>query len=309
MELRTVNKVKDNLEVGNSFRQNFPAEKLEKRVRLTTNDITPEIQALIDTNIEKLVEIFGTPESPKDSLVFHGTGYYHYDFSNKYFDSNSVDTNDIPIRSVLLGILEKGLAPSYDPWLPGISVNTTSLTKNYFYALWYADKNSTEQFKWNYGNPNDWFNFFLADTLKAEFEMSPKELFEKRNRIKGFGENVRKEDKFKGNKLQSWIAPVSLEALRTKRSIDLLKIKSDIKDNFGCILVYDESPVEKFKMEVGNSHEIRTTKTLSSFPEAILVPLDDISKLKEHFRGTIIPIEAVNAYLSKFPFKFLTKRN
>lgn len=262
---------------------------------------------------EQLVDFFGDPLSKKldRNLLFHGTGLLKY--RGEKFQGTIEHGLTVP---VLEQILANGIEPQHDPFLPEGDVYTTSLVESYFYAKWFADKHmvSADEMQFQFGKPNDWFTFFLADTGKWALE----NLSQLVTRYFFNREKIRDAQKSR----QSTISPIMGWASGTRNDVktamtyremlrDILDGHSTIRENWGAMLCIDKEQVTT--RNVG-AHETRTNNRIP--PEAIValgVPLrrlHEANLLFENVRSQAIvfSLESAEIFLSQFPMEELAKR-
>ncbi|MFA7244778.1 MAG: hypothetical protein WC070_01190 [Candidatus Magasanikbacteria bacterium] len=273
---------------------------------------SPEVNTAYKEQKKQLEKLFGTPEEGlKKDLLYHGTGFYKYD-RDKY----STDQQDTPNTVQLFEkILDEGLKIHEDPWMPDGDMESVSLAGSYFYAKWFAAKYMTKDNKpeWQLGDPNDFFRFFMADSVRAEkISKAGLEYIKKHKQRVG----IKKERATKyENKLRNWTRSYRNDTTFQTTANNLLNGESDIPNNIGIILCLDKNKIPFQKPPLGSAHEVRTMRSiLPEIIKAIGVPLKEINNIRdlldEHGRDDIevFAIECADLYFTTFKIQDLVAR-
>jgi len=249
----------------------------------------------------------------KRDLLYHGTGKLKYP-GEKYKDKVDV-TKKLP---VLETVLRDGLAVHHDQWFPTEDIESISLAVSYLYAKWFADKfqPDTDELQWQFGDPNDFFRFFMADTFLKHAEISnlPETALNyiaTRSKIK---QTKKERTAQNSNRLFNWISSTRSDVNETTPAKNLLYGKTDITDNWGAVLCLDRNQIETFNLPLGGAHEIRTKHSIP--PEAIravMVPLRHMDEAKATIEKTghqmqLFAMECADLYLAGFPIEDLVAR-
>lgn len=278
-----------------------------------------EVQVEYEKEKDFLESIFGEHSSDtiKRDLYFHGTGLYKY-AGNKY-EKSDVQSN---LEPVLEKVLSGGLETHEDVWLPDQDTNSISLAESYMYAKCYANKymSNPKELLWQFGDPNDWLYYFLADTGRSVLEI--------KNLSKLAVEHIktrkeRKELKMKrfeklpegDHFLLAWCRSFRNDIDNKTPSIDLMEGHSNIPNNYGIVFCLDKNKVSNVvKPSLLKSHEVRATEGVTSDSiRAIGVPLVHMDKVKKIIDGSglnikIFSLECADKHVAGFPTKEIVKR-
>ncbi|PIR04062.1 MAG: hypothetical protein COV59_02665 [Candidatus Magasanikbacteria bacterium CG11_big_fil_rev_8_21_14_0_20_39_34] len=308
-----------------------PARLEQKVARFLSEQGYPsaKVQNMLELQRDKLVDFFGTPEEGlKHDYYFHGTGRLKYP-GEKYKKKDDIETpgehqQNKPVE-ILESVLRDGLEPHTDIWHPTKDDEFVSLTESYFYSKWYASKYMTEsdQPQWQLGDPNDYFPFFVYDSIKREFA-----------EVKHLPETVmrvhREKDKMmemktkrdaegfdRSERFQKWLTSFTAYGSEQKGFNAQLDMKSEIEGNWGAVLCVEKKNVQADSdILVLGVHEARTEEIVE--PEAIkavIVPIDHMqdvqAMLEKNGLGDVqvLAMEAVEVYLGQFRMEDLVRRS
>ncbi|MCB9798196.1 hypothetical protein H6758_00540 [Candidatus Nomurabacteria bacterium] len=287
------------------------------------------VQKMLELQRDKLVDFFGTPEEGlKHDYYFHGTGRLKYSGEKyeKKDDTEIPDENkqDEPVE-ILESVLHDGLQPHKDIWHPTRDDDFVSLTESYFYSKWYASKYMTEsdQPQWQLGDPNNYFPFFVYDSIKREFGEAGN-LLDTARRVKKekkqMMEMKRKRDAEgfdRSERFQKWLTSFTAQGSEQKGFNAQLDMKSEIEGNWGAVLCINKTDVTADSdMLVLGVHEARGEDVVK--PEdikAIIVPIkhmqDVQAMLEKNGLGDVqvLAMEAVEVYLGQFRMEDLVRRS
>lgn len=242
-----------------------------------------EVQDAYEHDKEGLTALFGEQGAVRqDHLFFHGTGAMKYG-GDKYDKS---DDHTAEVEPVLEGVLRDGIIPHNDRWLPTEDTRSTSLAGSYFYTKWFADKyNAPENVpQWQYGDPNDYFRFFMADTFRSELEPSrlPSAVVSYLTNKSSMGKLKKDRSKTNPNRLYNWNTSFRSDVDKDTSIEQLLEGRSDIAGNFGAVLCFDREGIDQMQMPVGGAHEARTAQPITSDKiRAIIVPLSEVDVVRQ----------------------------
>ncbi len=243
----------------------------------------------------------------KDSL-YHGTGTFQYE-GDKYAGRMGDD-----LRRPLDTILEHGITPHLDVWnsTPG-GYLSTSLATVWSYAKVYADfhQRSDDPLLWQYGDKADWLSYIMGATVWEHLKdnvKSPRQVLHRFSRVREFA---------KGNKntgdlsrLQKWVQDVR-KSRPTDRTKVIFHAHTDIPGNFGAVFTIDSAKVAIAPKGPG-VYEVRTVEPIkgSDFL-SLAVPMNRLEEYQEKTRELghsfpVLPMEAVDFHVSKFPFNEVT---
>ncbi len=164
----------------------------------------------------------------------------------------------------------------------------------------------------------------MIDTIRRELRdallhpgKTSKALLKVPKRVGRILRNVRKQSEFESTgatsaRLQAWISDIRDDVDSTTSATDILRGQTTIPNNYGTIITMTRDNVELFDMGPGRVYEERTKMPV--LPQAftsIAVPLNKVATETQrvHALGLdfpVLPIEAVDYHLSKFPLSELT---
>lgn len=251
-----------------------------------------------------LIEKIYGDDHMNQELLYHGTGRYHYtqEGKHKYEVEESATVED-----VLEVLLQKGLEPRLDIWVPTpASHPTVSLTHQRFYARWYADKHNFNDLEWSFGDPLNWSSSFVVKNI-GKVSHIPYIALLMKNQVK------RKKGGLLGA-VHDWVGDARDDVDGRTGYQEALKTKSTIPGNYGITLVMDDSSVENYDFPLLHRTEVRTLHAIPPKSlKAIEVPLKQVQETEEKIRGVlsldipVIPTECVDYHMSKFPMRELTR--
>lgn len=285
---------------------------LERKLKEAKLDPVPqEVLSAYEENRETIGQIFGN-EKPNEAL-FHGTGNLQY-AGNKYSGGTGEE-----LRHPLDSILEDGIIPHLDVWNSEKGgYESSSLATTWPYARVYADfhQNPKDLRKWEYGDKGHWLSYFMGGTtavygkdfFKRGVRSPKKVLREFKDAISGMRQNKSPDGV---GRLHNWVSNVR-RVDPSENTRQVFYSRTDIPDNFGAVFVVDKKGVKVAPKGPG-VYEVRTLDPIP--PEnfsALTVPLDKVAEYREKvaalgYAFPVLPTEAVDYHMSRFPFEELTK--
>lgn len=271
-------------------------------LRSSLQPIPEEVKVAYEKYKPLISGVYGN-DHLNDIYLYHGTGRYHYQANGEHKYDNF--TNDRAI-DILQAILTSGLQPQTDIWLPTPARNATvSLTRQRFYARWYADRHNFNSLDWSYGNSFDWAFMYVVKTIGDPMAVPYIILLlrEKSKRNLGLLGSA-----------QKWVSDVRNDIQpRTDYSI-VWKSKSTIPDNFGIVVGIKASDVNNYDLHLLQRSERRTLQPIPAknfaFLEAPLRYVDFVKGMATELGRPeliVLPMECVDLHMSKFPLKELTQ--
>lgn len=284
---------------------------------------TPVPQDVLDAykeNSDVISRIYGN-DHVNPGLLYHGTGALQYN-GNKFKEGTTDD-----LRHPLDSILEEGLKPHHDTWILGMGkegVYSTSFATAWPYARWYADKHQSPDVPvlWEYGDANQWFSYYLADTFLTEFKQAlrhprahAKFVPQVASRIRRYIGNMRKSNytgETEATKGRQWVHDIRHDVSSSTPAIELIRGRTDIPGNFGAMVTVNRKDVELFNMGKGRVYEERTeSEVVPNRFASLAVPMEKLAEYRERVRDLhlvfpVLPIEAVDYHFSQFPLRELT---
>jgi len=282
--------------------------------------VPQEILDVYEKDQEIIEKIYGK-EAPNPNLLFHGTGALQYD-GNKY--TEGVRSH---YREPLDTILEEGLKPHLDPWIMGVeSVQSISFATAWSYAKWYADKHQhpTDPLKWEYGDSNLWFSFFMTRTILEEIKekikttsVGAKNIYSIPGKLLSYVKNIRQnpqaeQDIVGLNRLQKWITDLRADITTATPPLDIIRMRTDIPGNYGAIVTLPNKDVSLFDMGYGRVYEERSAEQVQATDfTSISVPFNKVEQQKTKLdslglRLPVLATEAIEYHMSKFKFPQVT---
>ncbi|MFA5994987.1 MAG: hypothetical protein WCW27_05950 [Patescibacteria group bacterium] len=307
----------EQIETGQEFLALCTPGLLDKRVSayLEEEDLpNNEVSRAFIEQKAGLEALFGSLKSGLNSdLLYHGTGKLKYS-GEKY--RTTVDTEKT--NPVLEEVLRAGLVTHHDRWFPTEDIDSISLAVSYMYAKWFASKFQpiTDELQWQFGDPNDFFRFFMADTLLNH--LAPGNLpetafnyFINRSKMKKI---KRERTATNPNRVFNWISSLRSDISESTSFKNLIDGKTDIPENYGVVLCLDKKQIQTFKLPLGGAHEIRTRQSIP--PQAIRAVISPLRHLdetkamldKSGHQIQLFAMECADLHLAKFPIKDLVAR-
>ncbi len=272
----------------------------------------PVTQAVLDAyaaNKRVITAIYGS-DHVRLGLLYHGTGALQYD-GDKYGKGMTGR-----LRRPIDDILEGDLSPHTDPWaLTNGSRQSTSFATAWSYAKFYADMHqaSDDPLEWEYGNAADWFSYFIADTFRQTFDKA-RATGRLRQEFRTLRQQTREQNVNTGgySRLQRWALDVRRDVTPQTSMLDVISGRTDIAGNFSAIITVSEDDVPLAPMGLGGTYEKRAARPVEPGEfTSLAVPLNKVQEYTAKVRGLgysfpVLPIEAVEYHMSRFPIQELT---
>lgn len=276
----------------------------QRSLRQSLEPVPQDVLTVYENYRPIIAEIYGKSHY-NDKYLYHGTGRYHYQPSG---DDKYRSETDGKVIDVLATILSSGLQPHRDVWVPTpASEPTVSLTRQRFYARWYADKYNKQGLLWSYGNTKDWASMFVVKNISNLLEIPYIALLLRSQVKKGSTGGLL-------GSVHNWVSDARNDITSRTNYVDALLAKSTIPGNFGTIFVLKETDVPTYDFPLLRKTEQRSLDpVLPKSIVAIEVPLRYSSVVnallakagQSHIR--VLPTECVDYHMSKFPLDELTR--
>lgn len=283
--------------------------KVESSIQNQASQLPKDLQVEYERQLPLLQQLLGKCPALNKGLVYHGTGFYKYS-KIKYRSGSSEEG----IEEVLPAILNSGIKPFYDPWLPGQEMQSTSYAKAYMYAKTYAMRFNSPGIstRWNYGEYQDWLMFYMTDMMKGLTTQAVA------SKLKG----IFKPSEEKGVSINqtasvsNWVGSyISPRASSGMSMLELMKYSTtDIPNNWGAVFAIHEDKLQQVNAGLNLVHEVRATNPVSPEDIAFMsVPFDKIVVAMElvnqhNLKFPVFPMEVVDYYLANFPITELVAR-
>jgi hypothetical protein len=256
-------------------------------------------------NKDVIEAIYGI-DHMRRGLLYHGTGALQYD-GDKYGASMTSQ-----LRRPIDTILKEGLRPHTDPWaLTEGSPQSVSFATVWSYARFYAEAHQTPDnpLEWEYGNRTGWFSYCIVGTARQTLGTA---LLAGNVHTPSRPKPAREQNTTNGySRLQRWALDVRGDITSQTSIIDVICGQTDITNNFGAIITVSEDDVPLAPMELGGTYEKRAARPVMPTEfTSLAVPLNKVEEYTARVRRLgysfpVLPIEAVEYHLSKFPIQEL----